>query len=144
MSNLKTQKTQTNVEEFLNSVPNETKREDSLCILELMQEVTGEEPVMWGTSIIGFGSFHYKYASGREGNWFLTGFSPRKQSLSLYVMPGFKKYESLLANLGKYETGKSCIYINKLADIDKDILRELIRESTIHMKEQSRNDWFLL
>jgi len=98
-----------------------------------MQEVTGEEPVMWGTSIIGFGSYHYKYTSGQEAEWFLSGFSPRKQSLTLYIMSGFDEYEPLLAKLGKYKTGKSCLYINKLADVDQDILKDLISKSVDHM-----------
>ena len=92
---------------------------------------------MWGTSIVGFGSYHYKYASGREGDWFLTGFSPRKQSLTLYIMPGFDRYESLLGNLGKYKTGKSCLYINKLEDVDRTILQEIIKQSVNHLKKPS-------
>ena len=98
-----------------------------------MKEITGEEPVMWGTSIIGFGSYQYKYASGREGEWFLTGFSPRKQNITLYIMSGFDQYDQLLAKLGKYKTGKSCLYINKINDIDTDVLKELVKQSVEHM-----------
>jgi len=110
---LKTRPTDRDVEEFLNSIENEKKRMDSYAILDLMQSVTGAEPVMWGDSIIGFGSYHYKYASGREGEWFLTGFSPRKQNLTLYIMSGFDRYDELLNDLGKYTTGKACLYIKK-------------------------------
>ena len=137
MAKLKTPKNEANVEEFLNSVVDVKKRKDSFSILELMQEVTGEEPTMWGPSIVGFGSYHYKYASGREGDWFLTGFSPRKQNLTLYIMPGFDQYESLLATLGKYKTGKSCLYINKLEDVDKTTLKELIQQSMNYLKKSS-------
>lgn len=137
MTKLKTQKNKASVEDFLNSVTNEKKRKDSFKIMELMREVTGEKPAMWGKSIVGFGSYHYKYASGREGDWFLTGFSPRKQSLTLYIMPGFDRYESLLGNLGKYKTGKSCLYINKLEDVDRTILQEIIKQSVNHLKKPS-------
>ena len=135
MAELKTQKNDASVEVFLNSVPDERKRRDSYAILELMKDVTGEEPAMWGTSIVGFGSYHYKYASGRENEWFLVGFSPRKQNLTLYIMSGFDEYESLLANLGKHKTGKSCLYINKLEDVDQSTLRELVEKSVTHMAQ---------
>ena len=135
MSKLKTQKTDASVEEFLNSVDHERRRDDSFAILELMREVTGKEPSMWGTSIIGFGSYRYTYASGREGEWFLTGFAPRKRNLALYIMSGFDQYASLLEKLGKYRTGKSCLYINKLDDVDLRTLRELVKQSVAHMKE---------
>lgn len=135
MAELKTQKNNASVEEFLDSVANEKKRQDSYAILELMKDVTGEEPAMWGTSIVGFGSYHYQYASGREGDWFLVGFSPRKQNLTLYIMSGFDEYESLLEDLGKHKTGKSCLYINKLEDVDRSTLRELVEKSVAHMVE---------
>jgi len=133
MAELKTKPTDASVEAFLNSVEPEKKRQDSFAILELMREVTGEEPIMWGSSIIGFGSYHYKYASGREANWMLVGFAPRKQALTLYIMSGFEGYDELMANLGKHKTGKSCLYINKLDDVDRDTLRELVRQSVEHM-----------
>ncbi len=133
MSEPKTKPNEKDVEEFLNGVEDERKRKDSFAILELMQQVTGEQPMMWGDSIIGFGSYRYKYASGREGDWMLTGFSPRKQSLTLYIMSGFSEYEALLEKLGKYKTGKSCLYIKKLADVDQEVLRELVRQSVEHM-----------
>ncbi len=138
MSEAKTQKTDASVEDFLKGVTDEKKREDSFAILELMREVTGEEPAMWGGSIVGFGSYRYKYASGWEGEWPLAGFSPRKQSLTLYIMSGFDKHDSLLAKLGKYKTGKSCLYISKLQDIDLETLRELIRQSVTHVAETHR------
>lgn len=121
--------------DFLNTVSDERKREDSFSILEMMGDVTGSKPEMWGDSIIGFGSYRYKYASGREGEWFLTGFSPRKQNLTLYIMSGFDEYDELLGKLGKYSTGKSCLYIKKLEDVDQDVLRELVRKSVEHMIE---------
>ena len=134
MAELKTQPNQQSVEDFLNNVENETKRQDSFSILELMKEETGDEPIMWGDSIVGFGKYHYKYASGREGEWFLTGFSPRVQNLTLYIMSGFDEYDELLGKLGKYSTGKSCLYIKKLEDVDQDVLRELVGKSVEHMK----------
>ena len=109
MTELKTKRNKGDVEAFLNNVPDEKKRRDSFTILELMKKVTGKEPAMWGDSIIGFGGYHYKYASGREGDWFLTGFSPRKQNLTLYIMAGFDEYERLLGKLGKHSIGKSCL-----------------------------------
>ena len=136
MTELKTKPTNKSVEDFLKKVEHPTKREDSFKILELMKEITKEEPLMWGDSIVGFGSYRYKYASGREGDWPIVGFSPRKQNLTLYIMAGFEKYEKLLEKLGKFKTGKSCLYINKLQDIDTQILKELIIESVEHMKKQ--------
>lgn len=135
MSELKTQKNEASVEGFLNGVEHEQKRADSFAVLELMKGVTGEEPAMWGSSIVGFGSYHYKYASGREGDWFVVGFSPRKQNLTLYIMEGFANYDSLLGKLGKHKTGKSCLYINKLADVDIETLRELVAQSVKHVIE---------
>ncbi|MEA3335406.1 MAG: DUF1801 domain-containing protein [Chloroflexota bacterium] len=138
MAELKTQKNDASVEDFLNSVPQEKKREDSFAIMELLREVTGEEPSMWGSNIVGFGSYHYRYASGREGDWFLVGFSPRKQNLTLYIMSGFDDYDALLADLGRHKTGKSCLYINKLDDVDIPTLRELIRQSVAHVAETNQ------
>ena len=135
MAKLKTQKTDASVEDFLNSVDDERKRKDSFAILELMREVTGEEPAMWGASIVGFGSYRYKYASGQEGEWPTVGFAPRKRNLTLYIMSGFDDYDSLLAKLGKYKTGKACLYINKLDDVDLPTLRELIKQSVAHVAE---------
>jgi hypothetical protein len=133
MAELKTQKNEKNVLEFLDRVEDEKKRQDSLRILALMKEVTRFEPKMWGDSIIGFGEYHYRYASGREGDWFLTGFSPRKQNLTLYIMAGFDRYEDLMKKLGKHKTGKSCLYIKSLEDIDQEVLKTLVRESIEHV-----------
>lgn len=133
MTELKTKKNGASVEAFLNSVEDEKKRVDSFVILELMKEVLGEEPKMWGTSIIGFGSYDYKYASGKEGTWFLAGFSPRKQNLTLYIMAGFDQYETLMSKLGKYKTGKSCLYIKKIEDVDQVVLRDLVKQSAAHV-----------
>jgi len=134
MSDLKTQRNDGDVRAYLEGVANQRRREDSLVVLDIMGEITGEAAEMWGSSIVGFGSYRYKYASGREGDWFLTGFAPRKQSLTLYIMPGFDRYESLMSRLGKYKTGKSCLYINKLADVNLDVLKELIAASVERMR----------
>ncbi len=138
MSENKTRPTDQDVIDFLHSVEHKTRREDGLALLELMKEVTGEDPVMWGSSIVGFGSYHYRYESGREGDMPLVGFSPRKQSMTLYIMPGFDDYEEILANLGKHKIGKSCLYVNKLADVDEKVLRSLVRRSYEHMKKTNR------
>jgi hypothetical protein len=136
MAELKTQPHDGDVEAFLHGVSHEQRRADALRILDIMQEITGEAGQMWGPSMIGFGSYHYRYASGREGDWFQVGFSPRKQNLSLYIMPGFDRYEDLLAKLGKHKTGKSCLYINKLSDVDESVLREMIAHSVAYMREK--------
>lgn len=138
MAELKIKKTGQSVEEFLNSVPDERKRKDAFTILETMKRITGEEPKMWGDAIIGFGSYHYRYASGREGDWFLTGFSPRKQNLTIYLISGFAGYESLLKKLGKFKTGKSCLYIYRLADVDLSVLEELVKRSVAYMSGEGR------
>jgi hypothetical protein len=103
-----------------------------------MEEATGEKAEMWGDNIVGFGTYRYKYESGREGEWFLTGFSPRKANLTLYIMSGFSRYQELLGRLGKHKTGKSCLYINRLEDIDIKVLRRLVRESVAHLKRQEK------
>ena len=137
MAELKTKRNKGDVKAFLNSVSDETKRQDSFTILELMKKITGKEPEMWGGSIVGFGSYHYKYASGREADWMLTGFSPRKQNLTLYIMDGFEKYDKLLGKLGKHSTGKSCLYIKKLENIDTDVLEKLVRKSVEYMQKSN-------
>jgi|688.fasta_scaffold513650_2 hypothetical protein len=134
MAELKTKRNDASVEAFLNGIADERKRQEAFAILHLMQEVTGETPTMWGDTIVGFGSYHYKYASGREADWMLTGFSPRKQNLTVYIMAGFAQYDNLLARLGKHSTGSSCLYIKKLQDIDLAVLRELVSQSVAHMK----------
>ena|SRR5215831_18891299 len=123
-----------NVEQFINAISDERKRKDSFTLLELMKQVTEMEPRMWGSSIIGFGSYHYKYESGREGDTILAGFSPRKQYLTLYNMGDFERRDDLLKKLGKYTTSGSCLYIKRLDDVDLPILKNLIDESYKHMK----------
>ena len=135
---LKTKLNDASVEDFLNTVGDEQIRADCFEIAKLMKQVTKEEPKMWGSSIVGFGSYHYKGASGREGDWMLVGFSPRKQNLTLYIMAGFDGYPDLLKKLGKFSTGKSCLYIKKLADVDKKVLKELVSESVQFMKKVSK------
>jgi hypothetical protein len=134
MAELKTKPTQKSVVEFLNQVSDVVKRKDSFTILELMKEVAQEPPVMWGEAIVGFGSYHYRYASGREGDMPLIGFSPRVQNLTLYITTGFDQFGELLQKLGKHSTGKGCLYIKRLDDIDLPTLRELVRQSVEHMK----------
>lgn len=134
MAENKTKPTNVDVLEFLNAVENDTRRADAFRMLEIMKEITGDEPVMWGPSIIGFGSYHYKYESGREGDMCLTGFSPRKTSLTIYIMPGFDGYTELMSKLGKHKTGKSCLYINKLSDVDEEVLKTLISEEVKYMR----------
>jgi len=138
MAELKTKRNDQSVEAFLDSVADPRKRQDSYAILEIMKQVTGAKPEMWGDSIIGFGSYHYRYASGQEADWPLTGFSPRKQNLTLYITSGFERYEALLAKLGKHTTGKACLYFKKLEDIDQEILKELIHQSVEHMVKSNR------
>ena len=140
MSDLKTQRNDGDVRSYLEAVANPRRREDSLVMLELMSAITGEPPAMWGSSIVGFGSYRYRYASGREGDWFLTGFAPRKQALTLYIMPGFDRYAALLAKLGKYKTGKSCLYVNKLDDVNLEALKALIAASVETMRRASPSD----
>ena len=133
MAELKTKPNDQNVEAFLSGVADEKKRQDCFTLLELMTQVTKMEPKMWGDSIVGFGSYHYQYSSGREGDWFLTGFSPRKQNLTLYIMSGFEQYDTLLKQLGKFKTGKACLYIKKIEDIDLPTLRALVKQSVNHV-----------
>ncbi len=131
----KTQPNDASVLDFLNAVEHSKRREDSLRILDMMSEITGEKPTMWGESIVGFGQFSYKYKTGRTGEWFYTGFSPRKQNLTLYIMDGFKKRPELLEKIGKCKTSVACLYINKLEDVDEKILRQVIKESAEYVKE---------
>jgi len=135
---VKTKVNDASVESFLNSVEDEQTRKDCFDILKMMKQVTKEEPKMWGASIVGFGSYHYKGASGREGDWMLTGFSPRKQNLTLYLNHGFDVHEDLLKKLGKYKTGMGCLYVKKLDDVDKKVLKELVTESVKRMRKLSK------
>lgn len=129
MAELKTKETDNSVEKFINSIKDKQMKEDCYTVLELMQKITKSKPRMWGTSIVGFGNYHYVYESGREGDWFITGFSPRKQYLSLYFMSGFAEQNPLLEKLGKFKTGKGCLYLKSLKDADLTVLEKLIEQS---------------
>lgn len=129
MADIKTIENDASVEEFLDSVLDERKRADAYRIVKMMAEITGESPRMWGDSIVGFGRYHYRYESGREGDMPVIGFSPRKQNLTLYITSGFDEYEDLRTKLGKHTVGKVCLYIKKLADVDEVVLREMIQRS---------------
>jgi hypothetical protein len=135
-ANNKTQPHDGDVLEFIAEVTNQGRREDAYQLLEIMREVTGLEAQMWGPSIIGFGKYHYVYESGREGDSFLAGFSPRKANLVVYIMPGFSAHADLLAKLGKYRTGSSCLYLGRLKSVDLDVLRQLISKSMQIMKRK--------
>ena len=138
MAELKTKLNDGDVIAFLNSVENEQRKKDSFIVLEMLKEITGKEPKMWGGTIIGFDSYHYVYASGREGDWPKIGFSPRKQALTLYLNAGYEeRIPDMLEKLGKYKTGKSCLYIKKMEDVDTDVLREMIVES---LAEYEKNE----
>jgi len=127
MSENKTQVTEQNPVEFLARVAPECRRLDGEALLKFFSDITGFQPCMWGASMIGFGRYHYTYESGRQGDFLATGFSPRKTSLSIYIMPGYRDYGAILERLGKHKTGVSCLYVNKLADIDMGVLEELVR-----------------
>ena len=132
----KTVETDASVEEFINAVDNEQKRQDSWELLVLMEKVTGSPAKMWGSSLVGFGQYHYKYESGREGDFFITGFSPRKTALTVYIMPGFDGYEEQLSKLGPYKTGKSCLYLKKLDAIDRKVLEDIVTDSVAVMRKR--------
>lgn len=132
----KTQLNNGSVIEFLTAIDNEQKREDTNHIIKMMEEITGEKPKMWGSSIIGFGNYHYKYASGREGDFMRIGISPRKQNIALYLMCGVEHEQNILDRIGKYKHGKSCFYINKLSDIKEEVLKELIQSAVDKMEEK--------
>ena len=136
MAENKTTPTDQNVEQFLNALADECKRQDSFALLELMKQITGMQPKMWGSSIVGFGSYHYKYASGREGDTIIAGFSPRKQNLTIYNMGGFEQYDDLLKKLGKHTTGKGCLYVKRLDDVDLPTLKSLMEESVKHVEQK--------
>jgi hypothetical protein len=139
MAELKTKLTDASVADFINTIPNETRRQDCLIVMHMMQESTQSEPKLWGSSIVGFGAYHYKYASGQEGDWPLVSFSPRKQDLTLYLMMGFDHYADLLAKLGKHKTSKACLHLKRLSDVDLVILKELITASVEHMRKAYPN-----
>ena len=135
MAELKTKATTASVAAFLRTVDDERKHNDAREVMALMKDVTGKRPKMWGPSIVGFGSYHYRYGSGREGDWPVTGFSPRKQYFTIYIMPGFSRYAPLMKKLGKYKTGKSCLYLKKLDDVARKVLRRLVARSVTDMKK---------
>ncbi len=138
---LKTKENNASIEDFIKTVGTEEKQKDATELLSMMKKITGEKPKMWGASIIGFGNYIYESpATGRRGEWFLTGFSPRKQNMTVYVMPGFGAYTDLLKKLGKHKTGGGCLYFNKLADVDTKVLKELITTAYKQMKEVSNKN----
>jgi len=139
MAELKTKQTDASVKDFLNKIPDKERRDDCFAIAKMMEEATGAKPKMWGPSIVGFGSFHYKYDSGREGDWLLTGFSPRKNDLTLYLMMGFEKHRELMEQLGKHKTGKSCLYIKRLDDVHVPTLKKLIKASLKQLREYQKS-----
>ena len=137
MAELKTKKNDASVTDFINSVDDEVKRQDSLALLKIYEEITGEKAVMWGPAIVGFGTYHYKSErSSQEGDWMITGFSPRKANLTLYFMPGFDKYTKELEKLGKHKTSVGCLYIKKLADVDLEVLKYMIKDAYQDMKDK--------
>ena len=136
MAEPKTKKTRASVKAFIKGVDNPRRREDCATVVEIMRDITGEKPAMWGTSIIGFGSYTYQYSSGRSGDWPITGVSPRKQALTVYIMTGFDGSQVLMKKLGKHKTGRSCLYINKLEDIHLPTLKTLIRRSVKAMRKK--------
>lgn len=135
MAENKTKATKTSVTEFINSIEDQQKRADTKKVAAMMRKATGKRARMWGSSIVGYGTYHYKYASGREGDFMIAGFSPRKQALTVYILAGFKRFDTLMGKLGKYKTGKSCLYIKRLSDIDEKVLEKLIGESVNYMRK---------
>lgn len=131
---MKTRPTDASVDAFLSSVDDEARRNDCRAVAAIMQRATGEPPEMWGPSMVGFGRYHYKYESGREGDWFLAGFSPRKKDLTLYVTAGADRFPELMDRLGKFKTGRSCVYIKRLADVDEEVLEELVARAAAYMR----------
>ncbi len=137
MAELKTQKNKSSVAAFLKQVPEEVRRQDALAVKKMMETVTGEKSIMWGDSMIGYGQYHYESTrSSQKGDWPLVAFSPRKQNLVIYIMSGVNKYPDLLKKLGKYKTGSSCLYLNRLTDVDITVLEKLIRQSYVDMKKK--------
>jgi hypothetical protein len=135
MTQNKTVQTDADVEAFIGAVENEKKRQDSRELIEMMRRVTRREPKLWGSSLVGFGQYHYRYESGREGDFFLTGFSPRKAALTVYIIPGFTRYEDQLKQLGPHKKGKSCLYIKNLDAVDRQVLEHIVRDSVDFMRE---------
>ena len=136
MAENKTKVTKASVTEFIKAIDDRQMRADARKVAAMMRKATGKRAKMWGSSMVGFGTYHYRYASGREGEFMITGFAPRKQALTVYIMPGFTPFGKLMARLGKYKTGKSCLYIKRLSDIDESVLERLIDESVEHMRKK--------
>ena len=136
MADQKTLPTEADVATFLSKVDNKRRQADAMVLLEMMRRITGQEPKMWGPTIVGFDSYHYKYESGREGDSFISGFSPRKANLAIYITPGFEVYGDLLDRLGKYKSTVSCLYINKLDDVDLEVLEELVGRAYSDMRDK--------
>jgi hypothetical protein len=136
MAELKTKPTTNSVSKFLAAIPDANRRTDCQSIADMMAKATKKEPKMWGSSIVGFGDYHYVYESGREGDWFMVGFSPRKKDISVYLMGGLEHQADLLAKLGKHKTGKGCLYINRLTDIDLDVLTAMIKAAVTKLKKK--------
>ena len=134
MAELKTTENKKSVASFLSAIEDVQKRADCKAIAKMMRDATGKRAKMWGTAIVGFDKYDYKYESGRSGTFMVTGFSPRAQNISVYIMPGFSKFGTLMKKLGKHKTGKSCLYIKRLADVDEKILSRLINESVKEMR----------
>ena len=137
---LKTKENNASVDDFLQAIGDESKRKDAAEILSMMNKATGEKPKMWGTSIIGYGNYIYESPkTGRSGEWFMMGFSPRKQNITLYLMPGIGYYKELVEQLGKYKTGGSCLYINRLSDVNAKVLKQLLSAAYKNMKQKTKN-----
>jgi hypothetical protein len=135
MAENKTKPTKKSVTAFINGIDDKKKRADVKTVAAMMRKATGARAAMWGPGIVGYGQYHYQYASGREGDFLLTGFSPRKQALTVYIIPGFKPFDSMMKKLGKYKTGKSCLYIKRLSDVHEAVLEQLISASVKHMRK---------
>jgi hypothetical protein len=133
---MKTAPTAASVKAFIDAIPDEDRRRDCRAVMKIMRAATGASPKMWGPSIVGYGRYHYRYDSGREGDWFLAGFSPRKQDLTVYIMSGFPQHAGLMKRLGKHKTGSSCLYLKRLDDVDLGLLEELVRRSVAAVKKR--------
>lgn len=136
MAKLKTAPNDLSVTEFLQTVPDASKRADAIQLLQIMGHITQEEPVMWGTSIIGFGTYQHLYTGGRTGEWFLTGFSPRKQYMSVYLMGGLGQFEDLLPLLGPHKTGKGCLYFKRLSDLNEDVFKQMVIRGVDNLQDK--------
>ena len=136
MAELKTKVNDGDVSAYLKSIEDEQQKADCEYLMEMMSKVTRSKAEMWGKSLVGFGRYQYQYANGKPGEWFLTGFSPRKNNLSIYIMPGFSDYPELMEQLGKHKTGKSCLYIKKLTDVDPKVLKKLVQQSVKDLKKK--------